>query len=410
MKAHKRSSRDIRSESRLDVLHALLSLETSTRNELSRRTRLSVATVATIVNELLAEDLLIEAGLSSSGAGRPTTVLRINGDRGYVIGVDIAETYVRSVVFDAALIEVGSAEVPLDESLLSLDYLVEGTVASLTRALAETGVDRSAVLGAGIALPGLVRGGESMDVVAPARQWRNREVIDRLREQIGLPLVVENSLKAIATAELWFGKGRTASSMVIVNLGTGVGAGIFIDGKILRGSSNSAGEWGHTILVLDGRLCRCGRRGCVEAYVGAPAIQETLREIAPEHPLTQAHQRDFIDALAAELATGDQDAAVRETLARTAHYLGCALADIAAMINPELLMITGWTAWALGELLLPDIEREMIARAPAGSADDLELGISTVRGNSVAIGMATLAFERFLGDVGLPTTAAPLAI
>ena len=107
-------------------------------------------------------------------------------------------------------------------------------------------------------------------VVAPHGSWSNVELLALLRERIGLPLVVENPLKAIATAELWLGRGRDAASMVTVNLGTGVGAGIVLEGRILRGATNSAGEWGHSLLVYDGRTCRCGRRGCVEAYVGAP--------------------------------------------------------------------------------------------------------------------------------------------
>src|SRR5699024_8179602 len=100
------------------------------------------------------------------------------------------------------------------------------------------------------------------------------------------------------------------------------------------------------------------------------------------------------------------DVAVRETLDRTARYLGSALADLVAIINPELVLLTGWTAWALGDHLLPGTAAQLTAEAPEGAAADLTLGVSTVRGNSVAIGMATLAFERFLGDVGLVTTRA----
>ena len=115
----KRSSRDIRSESRLDVLHALLSAGTSTRGELAQTTGLSVATVATIVQDLRGEDLVADAGSSALGAGRPTTMLRVNGERGRILGIDVAETYVRAIVFAASLEEIGSVEVPMDESLPS---------------------------------------------------------------------------------------------------------------------------------------------------------------------------------------------------------------------------------------------------------------------------------------------------
>ncbi|MFJ6679321.1 ROK family protein [Microbacterium sp. NPDC091382] len=406
----KRSSRDIRSESRLDVLHGLLSAGTSTRNELAQTTGLSVATVATIVQELRAEDLVVDAGSSALGAGRPTTMLRVNGERGRILGIDVAETYVRAIVFDVSLEEVGSVEVPMDESLPSATSVTESIVRAVDTALRETAVSRDRVLGAGIALPGLISAEESADAVAPRWAARNVEVLRQLRERIGLPLVVENPLKAIATAELWFGRGRTAASMVIANLGTGVGAGIVLEGKILRGATHSAGEWGHAVLVLDGRTCRCGRQGCVEAYVGAPGIQATLREIAPDHALAVVPQREFIEGLATAHRQPGGDAVVDEVLARTAHYLGVALGDLAAIIDPEVLMLTGWTAWALGDDLVDPTKRELQRRAPIGATAPVDLGVSTVRGSSVAIGMATLAFERFLGDVGLSTTRLPLAL
>lgn len=406
----KRSSRDIRSESRLDVLHSLLSTGTSTRNELAQATGLSVATVATIVQELRGEGLVADAGSSTLGAGRPTTLLRVNGDRGRILGIDVAETYVRAIVFDAGLEQIGSVEEPMDESLPSVSGVTETIVRAVDTAIRETGIDRASVLGAGIALPGLISAEQSTDAVAPRWAARNVEVLHRLRERIGLPLVVENPLKAIATAELWFGRGRTASSMVIANLGTGVGAGIVLEGKILRGATHSAGEWGHTVLVLDGRSCRCGRVGCVEAYVGAPGIQQTLREVASDHDLAAAPQREFIDGLARAHRRSGGDPVIEEVLARTAHYLGTALGDLAAIIDPEVMVLTGWTAWTLGDDLVAPTREELARRARAGTASDVQLGVSTVRGSSVAIGMATLAFERFLGDVGLSTTRLPLAL
>lgn len=408
----RRSSRDIRSESRLDVLHALLSLGKSNRKELARTTGLSLATVATVVSELIAERLVEEAGLFLGGAGRPTTTLRLNRARGFIAGIDVAETYVSTHLFDASLAQVSAADVALDEHRTSADYVVDGLVESFSDAVAQAGVDREALLGVGVSVPGLVQSSIGItSAVAPHGSWRNMELIELVRERIGLPLVIENPLKAMATAELWLGRGRDAASTVTVSLGTGVGAGIILEGKILRGATNSAGEWGHSLLVYGGRGCRCGRRGCVEAYVGAPGIQQTLLEVDPSHPLAGIElQRDFIGALAAEMGTGEPDPAVRETVERTARYLGSAIADLVAIINPELVLLTGWTAWALGDHLLPGTTAQILAESPDGAANDLTVGISTVRGNSVSIGMATLAFERFLGDRGLVTTRVPLAL
>ncbi len=404
----RRTSRDIRSESRLEVMHALLSAGEASRNELARVTGLSPATVATVVSDLLANGVVTEARLTAGRVGRPTTTLRLNGDRGRIVGVDVAETYVRAVVFDAALDELSSAEVAKDEHHGETDYVIDGIVDALDTALGRADATRDDVLGVGISLPGGMQRRSEVSVVVPNEAWHH---VDRLRQRIGLPLVVDNPLKAIATAELWFGAGRRLASMVTVNLGTGVGAGIVLEGRILRGATNSAGEWGHSLLALDGRRCRCGRQGCVEAYVGAAGIQQTLAEIAPEHPLAaEPMQREFIGALAAALESPEPDPAVTETISRTARYLGSAIADLVAVVNPDMVTLTGWTAWALGGHLVPAVRERVVRESPGDSAADLALEVSTVRGNSVATGMATIALERFLGDVGLLTTRVPTAL
>lgn len=407
MAVTRRTSRDIRSESRLDVLHALLLAGEASRNDLVGVTGLSNATVATVVSDLLEEGLVTEARRTGGRVGRPTTTLRLDGDRGRIVGVDVAETYIRATVFDAALDELASAEVATDEHDDDADHVVDGIADALDTAIGRAGAARGDVLGVGISLPGGMAGWDGASAVVPDATWPH---VDRLRERVDLPIVVDNPLKAIATAELWFGEGRRHASMITVNLGTGVGAGIVLEGTILRGATNFAGEWGHSLLAFEGRGCRCGRRGCVEAYVGAEGIRQTLAEIAPEHPLAaEATQREFIGALAAALEPPAPDPAVTATIDRTADYLGSAIADLVAIVNPEMITLTGWTAWALGGHLVPAVRRRVVEESPGGAAG-LAIEVSTVRGNSVATGIATIALERFLGDVGLVTTRVPTAL
>lgn len=404
MKLRKRTSRDIRSDSRRTLLHALLDVDQTTRARLSRETGLSSATVTTVVGELLSEGMVVEAGVTPNDIGRPTMSLAINAHRGRIAGIDVAETYVRAVIYDASLAELGSAEEPRDEHRSEPEYIVEGVAAAFEGALAATGTVRQDVLGIGVTLPGLVQrnGGESS--VLAARPDTDPHTAQLLRERLGMQLVADNPLKAIAAAELWFGAGRTASSLVVLNLGTGVGAGVILEGRVLRGFTNSAGEWGHSFLVLDGRLCRCGRRGCVEAYVGGLGLQQTLQEVDPLHPLAQLPlQREFIAGMETALRADPPDESVLETIRRTARYLGAAIADLVAVINPERVVLTGWIAWALGDALVPITREYLRGFAPHVPEIDGQLGISTVRGNSAALGAATFALERFLGDLGLLT-------
>ncbi|WP_156224590.1 ROK family transcriptional regulator [Pseudactinotalea suaedae] len=410
MAVARRTARDIRSDSRLDVLHAVLSAAEITRNELVQATGLSPATVATVVGELITAGILVETKMSVGLVGRPTATLGMNGAGGRVVGIDVAETYVRAVLFDTALNQLGFVEVERDEHFLTPELMVEAIGEALDMVLEQERVARDDVRGVGVSLPGLVHGSAGVSVLVPHWAWRTVD-LDHLRERVALPLVIDNPLKAIATAELWLGRGRFCPNLVTVNLGTGVGAAIVLDGQIARGSTNSAGEWGHSLLALDGRECRCGRRGCVEAYVGAPGILRTLSEIAPDHPLVAMElQRDVIGAMARAIESPEPDDAVRETIARTAYYLGSALADLVAVVNPQAVTLTGWTAWALGAHMLPAVREHVAAQSPGQSADALELELSTVKGNSVATGVATIALERFLADAGLITTRIPIAL
>jgi predicted NBD/HSP70 family sugar kinase len=401
MTATRRTSRDIRSESRLVVMRALLAAGESTRSDLARETGLSVATVATIVGDLLKRGMAIETGPISGTVGRPTTGLRLNPDRGRIVGVyvDVEETVFEATVFDAALGELATVEVTADVRLDRADEIIDGIVNTLDTALERAQANRDDVIGVGLLLPGGMQRPVKASASVPDAIWLH---LDRLRDRLGLPVVVDNPLKAIATGELWVGAGRRYANVITVSLGIGVGAGIVQDGAVLRGASNAAGEWGHSLLAFEGRQCQCGRKGCVEAYIGAAGIQQTLAQIAPEHPLASTGLRECVSTLAAAVATGAPDPAASETIERTAHYLGAALADLVAVINPEAIMLTGWMEESFDQML-PTIRRRVLDDAPGDAAVGLAIEVSEICGLT---GIAAVTLERFMRDVGLVTTKA----
>lgn len=361
------TSRDIRSESRLVVMRALLAAGESTRNELAEATGLSLGTVSTIVQDLLKYGIITESRQLSSGIGRPTTGLRLNADRGRVVGFYLEDRYLEATVFDAALGELTTVEAVSDESVVEADGVIDWITGTLDTALERAQAKREDVIGVGI----LLSGGMQRPVkaaTAPDGIWLH---LDRLRDSLGLPVVVDNPLKAIATAELWLGAGRRVANAVTVSLGFGVGAGIIQDGAVVRGATNAAGEWGHSLLSFEGRECQCGRMGCVEAYVGVPGIRRTLAETAPDHPLAAEPEDaegpegfDLIAALADAARAGDP--AALATIARSAHYLGAALADLVAILNPEVIALTGWAAWPTWrEHVAPIVRRRVREDSPA---------------------------------------------
>jgi predicted NBD/HSP70 family sugar kinase len=399
----RRTSRDLRSESRFEVLHALFELGPSTRQELARHTGLSTATVATLINEFLSEGVLRIATVERSAVGRPYERLSIDPDRGRIVGVDVAETYVDATVFDLALGTLGHAEVALDEHENSQEYVVDGIARAIESAVADSGTERGRIIGVGVSIPGQIRPDAGLVVFAPNWDWHDVPIEEMLEKRLEISVYVDNPLKAAMLAEMWFGIGRVAKSMAVVNLGTGVGAGITIDGTLIRGETNNAGEWGHTLLRVDGRRCRCGRRGCVEAYLGVGGLQATLAEIDPDHPaLRLPRQRAFVDALARGLAEGDP--ALTALAHRTSHYLAAALGDLVNLLNLPHVTLTGWTATALGEWLIPAVREELPGHVMPGSLANLTVEASGIPGNAVALGMTAFTLEQFLGQLGLAST------
>jgi len=360
--------------------------------------------VATLVTQFLAEGVLRIATVEQNTVGRPYERLTIDPDRGRILGIDVAETYVDATVYDVTLGPLGQSEVALDEHQNGQAYVVDGIVAAIDAAVAASGTDRKRIIGAGVSMPGQVRPDAGVSVFAPNWDWHDVKIEALLEERLGMPVYVDNPLKAVALSEMWFGVGRVTKSMAVVNLGTGVGAGIAIDGSLLRGAANNAGEWGHTLLQLDGRPCRCGRLGCVEAYLGVHGLQTTLAEIDPDHPaLQQAQQSGFVEAVAAGLA-GD-DPALVELARRTSHYLAAGLGDLVNLLNIPHITLTGWTTVALGEWLIPAVTAELPDHVLPGSLPGLTVEASRVAGNPVALGMAAFTLEQFLGALGLASPA-----
>lgn len=397
------TTRGIRHANRFAVLRGIYALVTPTRKDLARHTGLSPATVSTVVNELLATGLLVESGRQESEGGRPSTRIRVASDYGLLVGVDVADTYIHADVFDAALTRLSRHEVPMTDST-EPDQVIQQVVDLVRTAMAAH--HEQEVLGIGISLPGQVEPRPGGSMFAPNWGWRDVPAERMLTDQLAHRVHVDNPLKAGTVAELWFGHGRVTGDLVTINLGTtGVGAGIAIDGQLVRGVSNNAGEWGHTTLVLGGRRCRCGRRGCVEAYVGSPGLMAAfgVEFGADHHYLATAGQTAFVHRLVAGLRAGDPEATWM--IDHFARHLGAAIADVVNMINPRLVVLSSWIAEQLGPWLLPATRDVVRAESLPGSAAATELVFSAVHDNPVALGVATLALEGSLADRDAPIAA-----
>ncbi|MEU9187765.1 ROK family transcriptional regulator [Streptomyces sp. NPDC048484] len=395
----KRTSRDIRTANRYGVLRQIIAHSPTSRQELAAATGLSLATVATLVGELLDLGMLTEVGFEDSAGGRPRGLVAVNTSGGALIGVDIAETYVRVELFDLALNVLARANEDMRPGEIRPEQVVGHVASAVGSVVAQAGVEGARVLGVGVSVPGQVDREAGVSEYAPNWDWHAVPLLDLLSAQIAYPLYLDNPLRACAIAELWFGAARGRGDAVVVNLGTGVGAGLVLGGGLHRGVSNSAGEWGHTTLVLDGRLCHCGNHGCVETYVGAPGIMLNLLESSPGSTLLHPEdQTATIDAVARAVAA--QDPVATKVVRDTARYLGAAIADLVNLLNPEVVVLSSWVAATLGEPLLHEVREAVARHALKRPLADTEIILSPIPTDPVCLGAATFALEGALNSAG----------
>ena len=388
--------RDLRRDNRSVLLSSLFFEQPRSRQDLSEETGLSPASVSNVVRELIDDGIVVEAGSVDSDGGRPRVLLQINPDYGYVIGVDVGEIRVRVELYDLTMTERAKADYPLDPSQHEVSEIVEAILAGLDTVLASSGVSPSAVLGIGVGVPGIVENGPDGLVHGQSYGWDSVPLGRLLRSGTSLPLHIDNGATTMGQAELWFGAGRGAQHAVICLIGSGVGASIIARGTTHRGSTSSAGEWGHTTVMVGGRTCRCGARGCLEAYAGAGAILDRYGS-----PLPDTDQESALTALIEQAATS---ARAREVLDETALYLGVSIGNLINLFNPERIIVGGWAGLLLGERILPAIReaaREHSLRHPFAQTS-IELG--RLGPDAVALGAATLPIEALLSGTRFAAT------
>jgi predicted NBD/HSP70 family sugar kinase len=227
-------------------------------------------------------------------------------------------------------------------------------------------------LGVGVAIAGLVDTDSGRLLFAPTLDWRNVDIREPLEAALNLPVVVENSVKACVLAQVWSARGYGAvdGPIAFVNASDGVGVGIAIDGQLLRGAHNSAGEFGHVALSMDGPRCACGQRGCWEAYV---SVRATIARYLGHDPSWSASDpMDSISIAAIVRRARDGDERAIETLQDTGYYLGRGLATIVKAVEPRRIYMSGeiTEGW---DYVWPALQRAMKEQALTREAGDTEI-------------------------------------
>jgi predicted NBD/HSP70 family sugar kinase len=390
--AKRATARDMRRSNRAVLLSRIYLDAPLSRHELTQMTSLSPATVSTLVGEFLDEGLVEEAGSVESDGGRPRVLLRVAPGFAHVIGVDVGETRITVELFDLSLAPVGKADYP---AVLTPETMIRHVLDGVESVLAQSGVDGDRVLGMGVAVPGVVDQGPDGLVHAQSVGWDAVPVRALLARETPIPIHLDNGAKTLGQAEMWFGAGRGAQHAVIALVGSGVGAAVVAGGASYRGSRSSAGEWGHTTIAYGGRLCRCGARGCLEAYVGASGILDRFREANRGRGLSNVDEEQALLSL-----LDDTSRAAETVRVETAGYLGAGIATLINLFNPERILLGGWAGLALGGRLLDQIRAAAAEHALRTPFEQASIELCRLGPDAVALGAATLPLARLIANGG----------
>ena len=266
---------------RARALEILLEERVISRPQLAKRTGLSRATIAILIDELLQAGLVQERGLGDSGGGRPPVLIEFNPHAALALGARLRDHRWGIVLTDLDATVVRHVEMPLS------DLAPAAVIAALQEGVAQIteGIDRTRLLPAiGLGTPGLVDMAAGVVKTAVDVGWVDVPIRAMAEEALGMGVYVADRPRVGALAELWCGSEKNVQNLLYISIGTGIAVGVVIQGQLYLGTNSSAGELGHVTVVPDGPLCACGNRGCLQALASGPAIANRARAASTPRP------------------------------------------------------------------------------------------------------------------------------
>ena len=305
-----------------------------------------------------------------------------------VIGVDLGGTNVKLglVAADGRVIRRHGVPTEAHEGPEAVATRLCGAAREL---MDGAGVDAGGVGGVGVGSPGTIDVERGVVLFSPNLPgWHDIPLRRMIEDDLGMRCVVDNDANVAALAEQWVGVGRGASSLVLLTLGTGVGGGIVLDGRIWHGGGGVAGEVGHMSINPDGPLCGCGNHGCLEAYASATAMVRRLREaVEAGAPSTLADRMDGLTAKLIHRAALEGDETARRNVEQTGRYLGVGVSNLMHILNPEVIAFSGGVT-AAGPMLLAPLREEVERRTLEASRRGVRIGLAALPNNAGLIGAA----------------------
>ncbi|MGL4237356.1 ROK family protein [Tabrizicola sp.] len=312
------------------------------RVQVAKDLGVSPASVTTIASELIEAGLIEEVSAprdSEAGRGRPAVALGVRAEAYLVAGMKLSDREHTAVIVDFAGKLIADDVIPRHPGPMSLPDILEAIETLLHRVCAKAGVERSQLSALGVGVPGFVDSAEGMVFWSSVLAERSVPLAAAATARLGLPAYVDNDANLVALAELWFGAGRGLSDFAVVTIEHGVGMGFVMNHRIYRGAQRVGMELGHMKVQLDGALCRCGQRGCLEAYIADYALaREASTALNWGHKESQPINV-LLESLYDHAKAGN--ATAKSIFRRAGRYLAVGLSNVVNLFDPSLIILSG---------------------------------------------------------------------
>lgn len=312
----------------------------------------------------------------------------------YKIGVDVGGTNVKVALVDKTGSIVYSDTVPT-RAEMGYEYTISNMIKAIYDVMKEAKVTISNVEGIGFGFPGQIDCDNGIVRIAPnIPGWINIPIAEIVSKEFGVPVKVDNDVRCAALAELNYGAGKGATNMICITVGTGIGSGLIVNGKLVRGASNAAGEIGHIKLQMnDGPLCGCGDQGCLEAFASGPAIVAMAEEYVKGGKSTKYRElaKNEITPYYVCEAAKQGDVVAKKIFETMGTYIGIGLSSVVNLLNPEKIVVGGGVADA-GEFLFAPIRETLKKRSMPIQGAAVQV-VHAELGNSAGVIGASLLIE-----------------
>ncbi|NWJ52246.1 MAG: ROK family transcriptional regulator [Bacteroidetes bacterium] len=368
--------------------------------DIGRATGMSIPTITRTINELIDEGLVLDNGIGASIGGRRPNLYLLNPEARYVLGIDMGRFSTRISILNLSRQIISSDGIIVSE-LENDESIVEKIFQKAKELIANTGIDYRKLIGVGVAFPGLIDAKSGMSQTY--KNFSDRPLSKFFEDKFDLPVFVENDARVMALGESYFGLAQGKENVLCLNIGAGIGLGMILNGKLYRGNSGFAGEFGHFEVEPEGKLCICGKRGCLETVASGSAIAKRaqidmangmisiLGRLTDETP-------DRIDAETVVKAAQLEDQYAIGLLSEMGEQLGKGIAVLINIFNPEMIILGGKIGMAENYIIDP-LQLSLNKYAISRIKRDCQIVTSKLREKSALLGAFALVIDKIFEDL-----------